>query len=222
MPLLPILALFYALIFGIQDKADAKPKAQSDIHFFEGQAQGTTFHITYRSPKKSPNLEAAANKSLKDFDKIFSNYRPDSAISIYNASQSTDWVPVPLELAELVHDSLEISKETKGSFDVTIGAVLKVWGFGPYKRAAQAVPGNKEIAEALLKSGYDKVEARLDPPAIKKKFAEVAIDLSGIAQGASVDVLAKLFDGKKIDHYIIEVGGELMTKGERSKGKPWV
>lgn len=222
MPLINILALVCTLLLGLQAFAKAKDKIPTDIQFFEGKAQGTSFHISYRAAKKSPTLEAKAHKSLKDFDKIFSNYRPDSSISVYNASSSTDWVSVPLELAQLVSESLEISRQTKGSFDVTIGALLKVWGFGPYKRSAQSVPGDKEIAEALLKSGYDKVEVRLDPPAIKKKFPEVAIDLSGIAQGASVDVLAKLFDKEKIENFIIEVGGEMMTKGERSAGRPWV
>jgi thiamine biosynthesis lipoprotein len=223
MRLLNVLGLICTLILTVE--ASAKTNGQllpKDIQFFEGQAQGTTFHITYRAAKKSSKLEAKANQSLKDFDKVFSNYRPDSAISIYNASTSTDWVSVPAELAQLLSDSLEISRQTQGSFDVTIGAVLKVWGFGPYKKAAQSVPGDKDIADALLKSGFDKVEVRLKPAAIKKKFPELAIDLSGVAQGASVDVLASLFDKEKIDNYIIEVGGEMMTKGERSKGKPWV
>jgi thiamine biosynthesis lipoprotein len=190
------------------------------VHFFHGETQGTFYHIRY-SGKEQRDLQEAVEEFLADFDRIFSNYRPDSEVSQFNRHPSTEWFSVSPSLERLVATSLQFSIKTEGAFDITIGALLKIWGFGPYKRADPAVPDAAAIAAALRQSGYRRIETRSEPPSLRRKVPGLEIDLSGIAQGHAVDQIAELLESRGIRSYMIEIGGEVLAKGEKYPGVDW-
>ncbi|RZA27314.1 MAG: FAD:protein FMN transferase [Proteobacteria bacterium] len=197
-------------------------ETKGDWQDFDGKAQGTTYRIRYFGPSEkliAPDIE----KRLQEIDRVFSNYRKDSAIELFNAKRSKDWQTVPSELARLVIKAKEFSELTSGAFDITIGQLLKVWGFGPYKSHSKkkTIPTDAAIAEALARSGYRKLEAKLDPPSLKKLNPDILVDLSGIAQGYTVDQLGELLEQKTIRSYLVEVGGELRGRGTNKEGKAW-
>ena len=190
------------------------------VNFFHGETQGTHYHIRY-SGREQRELQGAVEMFLADFDKIFSNYRPDSEVSRFNRHPSTEWFPVSLSLERLVAQSLHLSVKSEGAFDITIGALLKVWGFGPYKRLDSAVPDASAIVASLKQSGYQHLETRPEPPSLRRKVSGLEIDLSGIAQGHAVDKIAELLENRSIHSYMVEIGGEVLAKGEKYPGIDW-
>jgi FAD:protein FMN transferase len=149
-----------------------------------------------------------------------STYRDDSEISRFNASDSTNWFPVSPATAQVVQLSLEIHQQTEGRFDVTVGPLVNLWGFGPAKAPSQ-IPNETAINQLLPNVGSDKLEVRSNPPALRKKVPNLKVDLSAIAKGHGVDRLAAVLDKLQIENYMVEVGGEIRAKGRRSDGRAW-
>lgn len=211
----------FALLFGNGPSLRVKSGAEAErIHFFQGMAQGTQYHIRYRGHEQ-PDLPMLVEDFLADFDRIFSNYRPDSEVSRFNQHPSTEWFSVSPALERLVAESLRLSIKTEGAFDISIGALLKLWGFGPYKRLLPSLPDSAAIAAALKQSGYQNLETQQEPPALRRKVFGLEIDLSGIAQGHAVDQLAALLERRGILSYMVEIGGEVLTKGEKAPDVDW-
>ncbi|RYZ81839.1 MAG: FAD:protein FMN transferase [Proteobacteria bacterium] len=90
---------------------------------------------------------------------------------------------------------------------------------GKWKNARQSE--RPAIAKALSQSGYRNLEAKLNPPSLKKLNPDLIIDLSGIAQGYSVDQIGELLEQKDIRNYLVEIGGELRGRGKNGGGTPW-
>ena len=194
--------------------------APETIQTIEGLAQGSSYRILYRGPL-DPTLPAVIEQRLKEFDQVFSNYRPDSEISRFNADKSLGWFSVSPDLVTLIAYAESISQASEGAFDVTVGPLLQIWGFGPYKRTLKKLPSAQEVERARREVDFHRLVWRKNPPALKKKKASVLVDVSGIAQGYSVDVIAQLLDGKGLAHYMIEIGGEVRTRGNKGIDGPW-
>ncbi len=200
--------------------AASSPKPLQDIFDIEGSAQGTTYHIRYTGSER-PELKKQVDDQLAAFDKIFSNYRPDSEISLFNQQTSSNWIPVHPNLLTLVELSHSISEQTHGAFDITIGALMKVWGFGPFKKKLDVLPSDKEIAAAKKNVDYRQLLTRKSPPALKKTNPNLYVDVSGIAQGYSVDLIAEFLDSLGLKNYMVEIGGEIKARGQKPAGKEW-
>jgi thiamine biosynthesis lipoprotein len=193
---------------------------QVEPYALEGEAQGSTWRVLYYG-KKQLDLQGAVAKELAAFDKIFSNYRADSDISRFNRHNGTDWFPVDADLVQLVELSHEVSVKSQGAFDITIGPLLRIWGFGPFKSKEPKIPSPAAIAAAQKDVDYRKLQSRRQAPALKKLNPHLYVDLSGVAQGYSVDKIAALLDQRGITRYMVEIGGEITTKGRKPDGKPW-
>ena len=107
-----------------------------------------------------------------------------------------------------------------GAFDVTVGPLVNLWGFGPAGQPRR-VPSQGEIEQLLQTTGYQLLETRAAPPAMRKQHADVQVDLSAIAKGYAVDEVAHLLDRLGAQHYMVEIGGEVRTRGKRSDGNAW-
>jgi thiamine biosynthesis lipoprotein len=116
--------------------------------------------------------------------------------------------------------SLEISDMTGGAFDITVGPLVDLWGFGPPQRGAR-LPEPKRIEQTLAWVGYDKLELQSEPPAVRQTVDGLRIDLSAVAKGYAVDSLAELLKQHGIDNFLVEIGGELQLSGVRMDGTPW-
>ncbi|MGL6193562.1 MAG: FAD:protein FMN transferase, partial [Thermoguttaceae bacterium] len=158
--------------------------------------------------------------ALDGVDSAMSTYRADSEVSRFNASDSTDWFPVSEETASVIKLALEISEMTQGTFDITVAPLVNRWGFGPQKRTKP--PTQEEIDELLKSVGYEHLQVRMNPPAIKKDSPGVQIDLSGIAKGYAVDAIAEALENHGFQDYLIEVGGETRCKGHKTPEKQWL
>lgn len=212
--------LFFSFQVPFAFCAAPSPRLADAVQQIEGFAQGTSYHIHYTGAEKV-GLKTRVDQNLESFDKIFSNYRPDSEISRFNADTTSTWFPVSSELVFLVELAHTISDRSHGAFDISIGALVKLWGFGPFKRKDPRIPSEAEILAAKKNVDYHQLLFQAHPPALKKTNPNLSIDLSGIAQGLSVDRLCELLDAQGIKNYMVEIGGEIKTRGQKELGRDW-
>jgi thiamine biosynthesis lipoprotein len=141
-------------------------------------------------------------------------------LSLFNTSQSTDWQAASLELCLSVKESLAISAMTGGAFDITVGPLVNLWGFGP-DGAIVSPPSDEQIAAARTRVGFGHLHADCTKPAVRKDLARLYIDLSAYAKGYAVDRVAELLDQRDVSNYLVEIGGELKVSGHNADGQPW-
>ena len=149
-------------------------------------AMGSTYSIALYGDDRV-RMEAAVDAALDEvrrLDDMLSNYKPDSEWSQMNRRAAEAPVPVSPELFQLLSDCLEYSRESEGAFDISVGPLMKVWGF--YKGSGH-LPHRPEILAALTRVGYRHV--RLDAAARTVWFdrSGVELDPGGIGKGYAVD-----------------------------------
>lgn len=188
-----------------------------------GPVFGTEYHINVVLPDDQARLETLAagiEGELEKVDASMSTWRADSELSQLNqAEDQSEWMPLSGPLYEVLRRAEAISELTGGAFDVTIGPVVNLWGFGPQARPEQ-VPSDQELAEVLAVTGYDKLELREQPPALRAEKPQY-IDLSAIAKGYGVDAVARYLDSEGIEAYLVEIGGEVRVSGRKPGGDAW-
>ncbi|WP_337842281.1 FAD:protein FMN transferase [Rheinheimera sp.] len=189
------------------------------IQRISGPAQGSTFMVSYWSEQQVDKaaLEQKLKQELDRIDQLMSNYRPDSVIEGFNAQQSAEPVEVGTELVQLVQIAREVSAHSQGCYDLTIKPFFELWGFRGDKLTK---PSDEQIAETKALIGLDKVKT-VSHSQLAKTQASLRIDVSSIAQGYTVAQLAKLMDQAGIENYLVEVGGELISRGRKPEQKQW-
>ena len=195
----------------------------SNIVTVHGLTMGSTWSAKYRPATNTPPLRAveqALQTRLDDLERQMSTWRADSVLSRFNASRDTNWFPVPRDTAVVVREALEVSALTDGAFDVTVFPLVQLWGFGSGGKKGR-VPSDAEIAAALKRIGWQKLVARLDPPALRKSQADVAVDLSALCPGYASDCLGELLEARGLRDYLVEVGGEIRARGNGTLGPGW-
>ena len=123
------------------------------------------------------------------------------------------------DLAGVVTLAQDLARQSDGAFDVTVGPLVDLWGFGVRER--QGLPGTEEIEETAATVGYRFLESRRSPPGLRKLVDGLRVDLSGIAKGHGVDRLAALLDARGCTDYLIDIGGEVRVRGLNPQGVPW-
>ena len=188
-----------------------------------GPTMGTTWQVklpTLPERTSRDELQAAIERRLERVNDQMSTYRPDSELSRFNRHEGTDWFEVSADTARVVSAAQQISALTGGAFDVTVGPLVNLWDFGPDERDAR-VPSEEELAATRERIGYEMLEVRDDPPALRKSQPDLYVDLSAIAKGFGVDQIAVHLENLGTDSYFIEVGGEIRTRGKKPDGTPW-
>ncbi|MBK9951460.1 MAG: FAD:protein FMN transferase [Candidatus Competibacteraceae bacterium] len=166
------------------------------------------------------DFQQQAETLLARINRQMSTYDPDSELSRFNRSPSTEWVAVSPELYQVVAEGLRMSALTEGAFDITVGPLVNLWGFGPEPRQDR-IPPEDEIRRARERVGFKRLHARAEPPALRKERADLYVDLSALAKGYGVDRLAELADGAGVGNYLVSIGGDLRAKGHNGQGQPW-
>ncbi|GAB3682502.1 FAD:protein FMN transferase [Salinisphaera aquimarina] len=215
-------AFMLALICGTAVLVAACGKPAEPIQI-GGPAQGTTYKITVMEPGRvdADAVRAAARRVIDDIDRQMSTWRDDSEVSKFNAAKADTWIPVSPALAQVTQRALAIGRDTGGAFDVTLGPILRIWGFGAEADAPQHLPTRAELDAAREKTGIGLIEVRSDPPALRKKSADATLDLAGLAQGFTVDRIAAALEKLGLSHFLVELGGELYAHGSKSDQRPW-
>jgi len=184
-----------------------------------GNTMGTSFNITLVDPPAELDLEqldTAIREILENVENIASTYRDDSELSRFNVNPSIEWVRVNTEFCRMVSAANDISFMTQGAFDITVGPLVNLWGFGPGNPDRQ-IPTSEEISAAKARVGFEALETDCNNSLMRKSSADVYVDLSGWAKGYAVDQVANLLDARKLTDYLVEIGGELKIRGHNAQ-----
>lgn len=190
------------------------PVADGSTHTIRGQAQGTTYQISYYAEKPVVS-RASIDSIVAVIDRSMSLYQPQSKISRFNDSATMAMVLDP-HFKAVVEKSFEIYRQSGGIFDITVAPLVQLWGFGPVPQ--DSLPSHRVVQEALACVGMDKL--RLQGDTLAKLVPGVRIDLNGIAQGYTVDVIAAFMESRGVGYYLVELGGELRVRGPKPDGSP--
>lgn len=191
----------------------------NDVQKFAGLAQGTSYHISYWSepPVDAQTLKQVVDAEFTRLDALLSNYRPDSVIEQLNATVSDAPQPVHEEIVSLIKTARTISEASQGCYDLTIKPLFDLWGF---KDGKLSIPEPAALQTTLAEVGFKQVEV-IDAVQLRKRNPKLRIDLSSIAQGYSVSRIAGILEQHGIDNYLVEIGGELQTRGAKPDNGPW-
>jgi thiamine biosynthesis lipoprotein len=191
--------------------------AANDLHpyYLSGHAQGTTWHITYYA------RDAVVHQSQIDsifavIDSALSVYKPFSAIVAFN--KSSRGIVIGDHFKNVINKSFDVWKATGGLSDITVAPLVNAWGFGAGTQ--QYSTPSDSLIDALHNCVGAKL-VRLAGDSLIKLKPCVTIDVNGIAQGYTVDVMARFFESHLITNYIIEIGGEMRVKGTKQNKEPF-
>jgi len=211
------------LLFGVLALLGGCQRVQP--FYFEGETQGTTYHITVaacNNKKSSTELQQLIEARLVEIDRSLSNYRDDSTLSQFNRAPIGQWITLDRDLYAVLKVSAQMSDDSAGAFDITVAPLVALWGFGPVPRAItdRVIPDERAIEAARQHVGYRFLD--IDPMQPRaRKHRDLAIDVNGIAQGYSVDQLAAVLDAQGCTDFLAEIGGELRIMGKNTEQKPW-
>ncbi len=174
-----------------------------------GFTQGTTYNITYYAAERNIG-EHQIDSIFNTIDQSLSMYQEHSLINQFNASAKG--VTADAHLINVMQRSQEINRETRGLFDITLLPLMEVWGF--HKKGMTPSTPNAKTLKAIKGCIGNSLLERKGNQLLKKKPC-VQIDVNGIAQGYTVDVVANFLLAHKINNFLVEIGGEIRVNGTR-------
>jgi thiamine biosynthesis lipoprotein len=195
-------------------------KPVEQIHL-SGPTMGTTYNIKYIAAEGQPSpqeLQVEVDRLLEEVNDQMSTYRKDSELSRFNQSDSLEAFEVSPQTATVVKEAIRLNGLTLGALDVTVGPLVNLWGFGPEARP-EVVPTDAELSERKAMTGIQHLA--VDGNMLKKDIPNLYVDLSTIAKGWGVDVVADYIQSQGILNYMVEVGGEMRLKGLNREGVAW-
>lgn len=224
------------------------------LKHFQGYTMGTTYSISYAATLFSDPVKAVqadVERALEAINDKMSTYRPDSELMQFNHAPVGKPFKASDELVNLVHRSLYFSRISDGAYDVTVGPLVNLWGFGPSEKDSQqpekAMPAGQDGAARdgtvdpvlWMLANYptevpsdESISAALDRVGYKfltvdtdhdtmTRHKDLFVDLSSIAKGYGVDVVGQTLKRRGINNYMVEIGGEVLVHGSKPDGDAW-
>lgn len=196
---------------------------EEKIWEISGGIFGTRYHINVvltEDREALEDLSRGIEETLETVDAAMSTWREDSELSRFNQRQDqSEWTPVSEALFEVLSASQTVAEQSGGAFDITIGPVVNLWGFGPDAQPEQ-VPEDEALKQRLLRTGFRFLELDAERQAIRAQRPQY-LDLSGIAKGYGVDAVARYLQEQGVDRYLVEIGGEVRVSGRKPDGSAW-
>lgn len=214
-----VLLLLVFLLSACQQQVE---KPQYPLHYSDA-IFGTSFTVKAPSLPESVNSDSVKIKIKLLLDELngqMSTYQQDSELSIINQNTSAEWLTVSEPLYEVLKQANTISELSNGAFDITVGPLVNLWGFGPDGHTFIA-PADEKIKQKLSNTGFHYLLFDDVKKQIKKENSQLYLDLSAIAKGYAVDRVGLLLESNGIESYMVEIGGELRLKGFNINNKPW-
>jgi len=192
----------------------------------EGKTMGTTYHISYKpvrqessAMKDEPSImKVEIDSLLVAFNNSVSTYIPSSTISRVNGPDTL--VEVDAYFTKVLTRAWEVSETTGGAFDVTVMPLVNGWGFG-YTDTIRMDSAIVDSLRQLVDYHNVSLTEKAGKYIVHKKDKRIQVDFSAIAKGYGVDVVAQLLEQKGIEDYMVEIGGEVRTRGKNKNNEPW-
>jgi FAD:protein FMN transferase len=188
-----------------------------------GETMGTTFTVKLAASTLTAaqleRLAADVQSALDGVNRGMSLYRPESELMRLNRQPAEAPLALSRPLFEVLAAGQQVAELSRGAFDLSVAPLVLAWGFGPAKRSAPPTEAAVQSGRAVLGHGGLRLD-RAHRTATKAQTAQ-QFDLGGIAKGYGVDLAARAIDAHGIEHYMIEVGGEVRTRGRNAQGQAW-
>lgn len=186
-----------------------------------GETMGSrwTVKLAGTLPTTPQALQREIQQRFEAVDAALSTWRADSALSRFNHHPDAGWQALDPELARVMGYALELAAQSDGAYDVTIGPVVDLWGFGPAARRIEAPP-EADLRAAMARTGWHHVEIEAGG-ARARKPPEVRVDLSSLGKGRGVDRVAAYLLSQGLEHFLIDLSGKLRAHGANARGEPW-
>ncbi len=199
-----------------------------ELYVFQGRKMGTSYQVKVAARNLSDQrvfeLRVAIDSAVDDVDRKMSTYLPDSELSRFNEIESDEPFPISAETLEVFRRARAISKATGGAFDITVGPLVALWGFGAgfgLDSEEASIPTQSEIEAIRAHLGWKLIELNEESSTILKRDPTVRCDLSAIAKGYAVDQAADALGAMGFENYLVELGGEIRTTGRNEQGALW-
>ena len=192
-------------------------------HEITGSIMGTTYTVRVVDPPRGYDESTTTDgvaALLDAINRTLSTYDPESALSAFNQSATVTWTVVPTELCEVVAGAQEIGSRSGGAFDITVGPLVNLWGFGPGEIVVEP-PSGALIEDILRRVGHESLKTDCGRPAMKKTIPDLYVDLSAYAKGYAVDRVAALLIELGVENYLVEIGGEMRVRGLNARAERW-
>lgn len=184
---------------------------------------GTSYSIKFvpeNDTLDEHTLNTDIERILADINQSMSTYIENSELSRFNQTKNSEWHTLSKDLYHVIEHAHHISSISNGAFDITVGPLVDIWGFGP-EPFTQEVPADTTIQTVKQHIGYENLYFDKATTRLAKTIPELEIDLSAIAKGFAVDKIAELLDQSGLNNYLVEIGGELIAKGHNAKQQAW-
>ncbi|WP_394250752.1 FAD:protein FMN transferase [Vibrio profundi] len=193
---------------------------QEQVHL-SGPTMGTSYNIKYINSDEFPTskeIQTEVDRLLEEVNDQMSTYRKDSELSRFNQYEGSDAFTVSEQTALVVKEAIRLNGLTQGALDVTVGPLVNLWGFGPEARP-EVIPSDEELAQRRAKVGIQHLSATTTT--LTKDIPNLYVDLSTIAKGWGVDVVADYIESLGIHNFMVEIGGEIRLKGLNRENVGW-
>jgi len=186
-----------------------------------GETMGSAWTVKIAGvlPRPAADLQSGAQARFEAVNQALSTYRADSALSRFNDEASGGWENIDPELAAVLRYALTLAARSDGAYDVTVGPLVNLWGFGP-DPATNRVPDAAAIEAARARVGWRKVQVDATADRARKQPG-MRIDLSSLGKGRGVDRVAEYLDAQGVTNYLIDLSGKLRARGRNPRGDAW-
>ncbi|WP_211109867.1 FAD:protein FMN transferase [Azospirillum oleiclasticum] len=191
------------------------------VHALSGRTMGTTWSVKLVPPPGMhvPDLRDGIQARLDRVVAEMSHWDPASDLGRFNRASAGRWQELPEDFAAVLDCALAVARDSGGAYDPTVGPLVDLWGFGP-DGPRDRTPDPAAVEEALARCGWQRLELDRDSRRVYQPGG-LRLDLSSIAKGFGVDVVALHLEALGIDSHLVEVGGELRGRGVKPDGMPW-
>ncbi|MDP5292637.1 FAD:protein FMN transferase [Oceanimonas sp. CHS3-5] len=207
------------LLAACQPTSEPRPQ----LHL-TGNTMGTYYSIKIvgADDSRSEALQAEIDRRLEQVNDHMSTYREDSELSRFNRHDDDTPVAVSADTAKVVTAALQLGRLTEGALDVTVGPLVNLWGFGPDARPTH-IPSDEQLAEVKARTGLEhlSVHTTAEGEFLQKSLPGLYVDLSSIAKGFGVDAVSEYLSEQGLTNHLVEIGGEVKTRGLNAHGQDW-
>ena len=197
------------------------PAVDWQRYSLNGETMGSRYSAVFFAAPGADEAAIAARlfTAVDAVDRQMSSWKPDSDLNRLNDAPINEWLAIPEHLFTVLDAALTVSRESRGAFDIGVGDLVHAWGFGPGQGRLDEASINALKARAR-QPATDVLE--LDPVEHRvRKRAAITLDLSGIAKGYGVDLLAHCLDHLGISRYLVGIDGEMRARDSKPDGQPW-
>ena len=213
------LTLLMSVVFLVACGSDTDKDPAPSYRSVEGATMGTYYRVQYREGQSCATSQQTLDELLMAFNQSLSTYITDSEISEFNRANAQSWQSLSPRFSAVLQAALQVWRQSEGAFDVTIGPSVNLWGFGPEDMVELPSLEAQRLTSRWV--GMDQLQLDAANSAAQKNADEVYVDLSALAKGLGVDELAEHMAAKGCTDFMVDIGGEMRTRGSSPANRPW-